>query len=154
MIHTLRCTILLTVTSLLAGCGSGDSVQLYQYSGTVTFEGQPVVYGQVEFLPDVEKGNDGPRGVAEIIDGKYDTSANGGRGFIGGAAILKITALKQRPPEVADETQEVPPVESICVAFPMEMSLEEKSTTIDLKIPVEADGYNGFKAQASSSRDP
>lgn len=70
-----------------AGCG-GDST--HRVSGTVTFKGQPVPAGKIYFMPDGLKGNSGPTGYATIRDGKYDTSAEGGRGAGKGPMIVAI----------------------------------------------------------------
>jgi hypothetical protein len=41
--------------------------------GTVTFKGQPVPAGLIVMNPNLSKGNDGPQGMAEIRDGRFDT---------------------------------------------------------------------------------
>jgi hypothetical protein len=41
--------------------------------GTVNFKNQPVPAGLIIINPDLSKGNDGPQGMAEIRDGKFDT---------------------------------------------------------------------------------
>jgi hypothetical protein len=75
-------------TLLLAGCGTGE--ELYQFSGAVTYKGKPVPTGQITFEPDVTKGNNGPSGYARIRDGRYDTSAEDGRGTKGGPHLVRI----------------------------------------------------------------
>ena len=67
---------------LLAGCGRGPT--LYQVSGRVTYDGQPLPAGVIYFDPDVTRNHDGPQGYAVIKNGTYNTSARGGRGVVGG----------------------------------------------------------------------
>ncbi|MCZ2341781.1 MAG: hypothetical protein LC104_08290 [Bacteroidales bacterium] len=54
------------------GCSNADSGR-QSIEGTVTFAGQPVAEGTIYFEPDVKAGNDGPQGVADIHDGKFET---------------------------------------------------------------------------------
>jgi hypothetical protein len=73
-----------------AGCGGGSSdVPRFNVSGTVTYKGQPVPDGVIQFLPDSAKGNDGPATNATIVNGSYDT-ATSGRGTVGGPHIVII----------------------------------------------------------------
>ncbi len=39
----------------------------------MTFKGRPVPAGLIAINPDFSKGNDGPQGLAEIRDGRFDT---------------------------------------------------------------------------------
>jgi hypothetical protein len=71
-----------------AGCGSGERV--YDVSGAVNWNGQPVPAGIIFFDPDPMKGGSGPQGVANIVDGKYTTAVKG-QGIRGGAYVIRIT---------------------------------------------------------------
>ena len=86
---------------LLLGCGGTDGPQLYQLSGEVKFEGQPLPYGRIEFEPDVSKGNSGGIGYADIVEGKYDTATSSGRGVIGGPHIVRFYGSSEKPQEAA-----------------------------------------------------
>ena len=57
--------------------------------GTVTFQGRPVPAGLIVINPDLSKGNDGPQGLAEIRDGRYDTRRLD-KGAPSGAVVLLI----------------------------------------------------------------
>ena len=57
---------------LLASCSEKPSGRV-DISGAVTFKGQAVPAGMIVINPDLSKGNDGPQGMAEIKDGRYDT---------------------------------------------------------------------------------
>ena len=58
--------------SSLSACSRG-SPSRFDLSGTVTFNGRPVPAGLIAINPDLSKGNDGPQGLAEIRDGRFDT---------------------------------------------------------------------------------
>ena len=72
----------------ISGCYS-DSDR-YSISGTVTFNGEPVPVGRLVFTPDNKKGNNGPQGVAEIVNGKINQSD---RKSIGGPQWVQIQAF-------------------------------------------------------------
>jgi hypothetical protein len=75
----------------LAGCGR-DNDKLYDVSGTVTFDGQPVPKGLIFFDPDVTKGGTGPQGFANIWNGKFNT-ADKGKGVRGGAYVVRVNGF-------------------------------------------------------------
>lgn len=70
----------------IVGCERGHRPE---FSGSVTFGGQPIPAGRIYFNPDLAKKNDGPQGWAEIKDGAYDTRKKG-LGFRGGPAVVVI----------------------------------------------------------------
>ena len=52
---------------LVIGCGyKPDLPDMAPVSGTVTFDGNPLPRGIVQFVPDISKGNSGPTASAEI----------------------------------------------------------------------------------------
>jgi hypothetical protein len=89
-------TLFLSVC-LLAGCGGGSSITTYNVSGMVTFGGQPVPRGSIQFVPSGVEGKAGPAGTAEIVDGKYDTKLRGGRGTTGGPHTVIIFGFDGNP---------------------------------------------------------
>jgi hypothetical protein len=89
------CLCLLLVI-LLVGCAK-PGPQLYDVSGSVTFDGQPIPKGTVLFQPDESKGCTGSAGIALIRDGKYDTAAEGGTGVVGGPHLVRIVGLDGKP---------------------------------------------------------
>jgi len=81
---------------LAAGCGpSGPKV--YTIQGTVTYKGNPVPQGVINFEADPRQGNAGPQGCAVITDGRYTTADVGGRGVVAGAVIVKIDCYDGQP---------------------------------------------------------
>ena len=56
----------------LASCSEKPSGRVDVW-GTVKFKNQPVPAGLIVMNPDLSKGNDGPQGMAEIRNGRFDT---------------------------------------------------------------------------------
>ncbi|MCG6157954.1 hypothetical protein [Rubinisphaera margarita] len=145
--HTLRVVACLALTATVVGCG-GSSVDIYDYSGTVTYKGQPITYGQIEFVPDAEGGNTGPKGYAEIVDGKYDTGTAPGKGVTGGPYLALITAYEKRPEQVEDETVEVEPVTTYFIGYEMKQDLpKDDADNVDFAVPEEAEGVNRYEGE-------
>jgi hypothetical protein len=80
------CLTLIVVAA--PGCGPqvGGRVEV---SGKVTFQGQLVPKGRIDFVPDRERGNHGPAGYAVIDAGRFDTR-QGGRGAVPGPQTAVI----------------------------------------------------------------
>jgi len=127
--------ILAPCLPLLSGCWGGDDGPVrYDVSGAVSFKGEPLESGRITFVPDAEKGNVGPVGYAMVKNGRYDTSASGGKGTVAGAIEIMITGYdftktpnnEIRPPLFEDykETAEIDP--------------EQSSTTLDFEVPASA----------------
>ena len=92
--HAANSVLLLAFGSvlLLAGCGG---VARQPVSGTVHYDGKPVVYGTISFEPDTTKGGDGPQGNAEIRLGKFQTEPD--KGPKTGPHIVRIMAWSAGP---------------------------------------------------------
>jgi hypothetical protein len=78
---------------LMIGGGCGSQKKVSQLSGTVTFKGQPVPAGFISFMPDAAKGGTGSVKVAQIKDGKYDTSQSSDPGVIAGPTLIRIAGF-------------------------------------------------------------
>lgn len=86
-------TLLVVLTILpIVGCGGDAAPARYDVSGMVTFDGQPVPKGTIQFRPDGTQGNSGPAGDADIVDGRYDT-ATVGNGTVGGPHEVVINGF-------------------------------------------------------------
>ncbi len=93
--------VLLACLPVLGGCGGVDEGPArYHVAGAVTYQGEPIPRGTIQFQPDGTKGNSGPASDAEIVDGRYDTSKQG-TGTIGGPHIVVIQGFdgKANPEE-------------------------------------------------------
>lgn len=87
--------------TIITGCGQdSSSVKRYQLSGTVSFQGSPVPYGEVYFSPDQSAGNDGPSSVTSIQDGKYRLPQE--QGIVGGKYKIQVQAYESEPSHDAD----------------------------------------------------
>lgn len=90
LFHT---SCLLMFCSLGCGSGSGTDVQSgpptpVSMSGTVTYDRTPVPKGRIEFEPDASQGNQGTAVSVEIVDGKYQASAD--QRPISGPTVVRI----------------------------------------------------------------
>lgn len=72
----------------IAGCQGGDD-GTHRFSGSVTFQGEPVKAGTIMLEPDAAKGNSGPASAVPIEDGKFDSDTSE-TGFIGGPHRVTI----------------------------------------------------------------
>lgn len=113
--------VLLTGCALL-GCGGGSEPKRNRVSGKVTYDGHPVAFGDVVITPDDAKKNSGAQGFANIRDGKYDTLAEGGKGYGGGPAVLHVTAFDK-------------PGGKILFEGDIRVSLPDGDATHDIDIP-------------------
>lgn len=117
----------------MEGCnGSRDELKLFQVSGTVTFNGQPVPYGSVNFVPDTAAGNSGPQGSASIRDGKFDTRIDDGRGTVGGAMIAIVSG---RSNNTSDETQDQG---VLFQDYELKVDLPKSNIKLDIEVPDKA----------------
>ncbi len=103
-------TRLLAVAGLVlaafgAGCSDTGGPQRFRVSGEAKFDGQPIPHGGVLFTPDGSKQNSGPQGIAQIRNGRYDTSAGGGKGIAGGATVIRITGFSAPGGKLLCETE-------------------------------------------------
>ena len=80
--------LLTMILALVAGCSSTDGTYEINVQGKVTFDGQPIPVGVIQFIP---VGGDGSQGFAKIKDGTYDTAAGSpARGINAGEHLVKI----------------------------------------------------------------
>lgn len=83
--------ISLAVGLLVAGC-SGEKPTT-RLSGKVTFKGQPVPAGYINFMPDSTKGAQGETRMARIINGSYATAEGNANGIFPGPAAIMISGF-------------------------------------------------------------
>jgi hypothetical protein len=126
----------------LIGCGRG-APEFYQLKGNVTFDGKPVVYGAIEFLPDAAKGQLGPSRSADIVDGAYDTTTAGGNGLSKGPHIARVTIFSEKlPPTTPEVTAAATGPTAITIGFPLEVNVA--GPTLDLDVPASARGFDMY----------
>jgi len=113
--------LLVLLAMILAGCSGERGPARHRVSGTVTFAGQSVPFGEVLFTPDSGKGNSGPQGIADIKDGKYDTAGSRAPGIGGGPMIVRVTALSNASGKLLCEYE-----------FPLELPAADSTHNIDI----------------------
>jgi hypothetical protein len=114
----------LVAAAVLVGC-SGGGPSRYRLSGAVTFDGQPIPYGEVVLTPDGSKKNAGPQGIAPIRDGRYDTGASGGKGIAGGPTVILVNGMTG------------PGGKTIC-EYELQVDLPRADSTRDIDVPKKA----------------
>lgn len=102
MNHFARTVVMLAAISSAAGCGDNDP-RTIQISGTATFNGEPIPFGQILFEPDAALGHAGPAGFALITDGKFNTRLSGKGIASRGAYVVRIHGQTARLTERADK---------------------------------------------------
>lgn len=120
----------------VAGCGNDGDPRQIDLSGTVSFGGKPIPAGSIIFEPDSTKGNSGPQGVADIRDGKYDTSATG-KGTVGGAYVVRITGFDRV------EESEYAPATALFDEYRIEVDLPKETSKMDFEVPADAPKKSG-----------
>ncbi len=120
---------LVLVALCISGCG-GDGAGHVQVSGKVTFNGSPVPAGQIVFEPDPTAGNAGATGFAEIVNGHFDTSDEGGQGTVGGPHVVRITGLSGKAG--------TPGAKPLFREYQTSADLGQESGSKDFEVPAEA----------------
>jgi hypothetical protein len=114
----------------LAACSSEPSGR-FDVSGTVTFKDRPVPAGLIAINPDLSKGNDGPQGLAEIKDGRFDTR-NLDKGAPSGAVILMIDGFDGVP------QPESPYGKPLFFGYKLSLELPKEATEQSIQVPESA----------------
>ncbi|MEZ6143256.1 MAG: hypothetical protein R3B84_22040 [Zavarzinella sp.] len=140
------CPRIFAVVLLLAATNGCNNNGTYRISGTVVFDGKPVPKGKIYFIPDSSKGNEGVTGYANIINGKFDTSSEGGAGFIGGPTIIAIEGFDPDAPPDAPKPGEESTEATIKVLFARYEIAED--------LPKESISDKKFDVPASASKGP
>lgn len=115
----------LTVLGAIS-CGPRDTRVRNRVSGTISYGGKPVVSGEILLIPDGEKRNTGPEGIAIIKDGQFDTRGSRAPGIDGGPMVVEVTGYP-------DETQ------SRVFTYSCKRDLERApAITLDIEVPAKA----------------
>lgn len=106
------------------GCsGSEDGPQRYKVTGSLTVAGKPVPAGIIIFEPDLKKGNSGPGGIADIIEGKYKTKPD--KGIVGGPHTVRIIGYTKPHLRGQPEPDLLFPEYRVAVDFPSDHDIEK-----------------------------
>ena len=112
---------------LFAGC-SKSGIDRYALSGKVTYKGKPVPFGRIVFTPDMSKGNDGPQGIARVVDGEYHTDKTG-KGAVTGPLIVQIDGYTAVPNSEGGGSQ------PLFQNWMTKIELGPEQSTFDFEIP-------------------
>lgn len=115
----------------LVGCGGNDGPKRYRVTGTITFKGEPVPVGYIQFIP--EPPSRGPEGFAEVLDGKFSTN-NYGRGVIGGPHKVVIEGSSGGE---LNEDGERPMGEKLFDNYETTHNFEEENAEVDFDVVIE-----------------
>lgn len=141
----------LALMLLVVGCGNSEP-QPSNIQGTATFAGKPIVYGQLQLIPDASKQMSGPAGEAEIIDGKFDTSLSG-RGVFLGPYEIRVTAWEERPaPSSTDETAVSQAKAPLFHGYTVKQVITAEGNVID--VPEAAKGYGVSETKGAKGAKP
>ena len=127
------------ISLLLAGavgCHRNSGPARYDLSGSVTYAGKPVPAGQILFVPDASKGNDGPGTAADIRNGRYQTEP--GQGTIGGAHVVSIFGLDGKPIPYGGVMN--PTGSPLFPEYKTQVDLPRQASTQDFTVPTGAAG--------------
>lgn len=117
-----RFPLLLLISLLPVGCGPSGPPRA-EVSGVVTFNGQPVGEGSINFFP--ADGNTGPEAGGAIRDGKYHIPR--AQGPVLGKNRVELRSFQKSGRRIQDPT--APPgtmTEEIINVFPAEFNLDSK----------------------------
>lgn len=117
-----------TLLAVCLGCGGSD-VNRATLRGKVTFQGKPVPKGLIYFEPDISRGNSGPQGFAEILDGEYRTDKVG-IGAVTGPLLVRISGFSN-----AGQSNESPGA-PLFPQYQTQIEITEETTTMDFDVPV------------------
>lgn len=106
--RSFRRVILLTLLAgALAGCDGGPT--LSPVHGKVTFRGKPLTRGTIVFIPDAQRGGNGPLASADIeADGNYNLQTGSTPGVTPGWHRVTIMAVEPPAATAAGQRFQVP----------------------------------------------
>jgi len=106
-IHRLRSAALVLLSSLVLGCGGGDSLPLYEAGGVITYNGAPVKNATVTFA--AAEGTKAPLATGITDDkGQYRLKSRGELGAAQGSYIVTVSKLEGADEAAAKAAAEAP----------------------------------------------
>lgn len=127
----LRTGVLLIAILAIAGCGRGKR-ETANLSGKVSFKGQPVPEGFINFLPDVPGGNKGEVKGFPIKDGVYDTAQGKNPGIYPGANKIMVSGFNGKAKQLWPQGEQIfNPIES-------DLTVAAGSNKHDIEVPASA----------------
>lgn len=128
--------VAIAVLSCVPSCRRSSGPHVHDLSGTVTFDGEPVAFGKMMFVPDSQQGNSGPAGHAEIRNGKFDTRRSG-RGTVGGPHVVHIDGYSAEMETFvdADAGEEVSLAKPLFRRYEQRVDLPAARSAMDFDVP-------------------
>jgi len=128
-----RAGLLLAAAILVSGgCGPAKR-EIANLSGKVTFKGQPVPAGFINFMPDVAGGNRGEVKAFPIKDGVYDTAQGPNPGIYPGLNKIMISGFNGKP-----KMPLWPTGEQIFNPINLDLTVDPGTNTKDFEVPLSA----------------
>jgi hypothetical protein len=121
------------------GCGGGDGLQRMPIDGSVTFDGQPLEDGRIQFFPSP----DNPEPImsgAPIVSGSYSIAK--ADGLVPGNYIVRISSASGEEVAVTGEGDAQMP--GLGPIHPIELIPSKYNTESTLTAEVTSDGSNTF----------
>lgn len=122
-----RALVALLAAAVCGGCGRQVGPARFVVSGRVTYAGKPVAAGRIAFEPDPDRGNKGPAGYGDIVDGRYVTYP--GRGVVGGPQRVVIEGYAGSTPQQQRKRMPLFPPHVTTADLPHE------KTAVDFSVP-------------------
>ena len=111
---------------LTAGCGKAQP-KLSQLSGKVTFKGQPVPAGYINFQAEA-----GPVKMVRIVNGTYDTATAKEPGIYPGKVVIRIAGFDGK------KLDYFPDGKQIFNPYELHDTISEGTSTKDFEVPASA----------------
>lgn len=134
-LHRITLLVCLSMLVCLVGCGSKTGNRV---SGMITFQGKPVPAGKIYFMPDSSKGNKGATGYADIRDGKYDTSTEGGQGAPSGAVVIAIEGTDPSAAPTGKDVSGDVTAKLLFARYEVPVDMPDSVSTKDIEVPATA----------------
>ena len=128
MTHPIRGLVGVIALALIAVIGCGPSKRGNVVSGNVTYAGQPLVAGMVQFQPvDATGASVAPSTAAAVVGGRYETPRN--RGVGAGSYIARVLPCEVMPGDP------VPPGAVQFFPYELRVELPDKPSVVNIDVP-------------------
>ena len=128
MAHPIRRLIGVAALALIGAIGCGPSQRGNTVSGNVTYAGQPLAVGAVQFQPvDETVASVAPFTMAAVVGGRYETPRN--RGVGAGSYIARVLPCEVMPGDP------VPPGAVQFFPYELRVELPDKPSVVNIDVP-------------------
>ncbi|RUL88121.1 hypothetical protein [Tautonia sociabilis] len=131
-----RALVAVAASVLSAGCGGGDGLNRMPVRGNITFEGEPLAEGTIQFYPE-QTNTDSITGGSLIEGGSY--SIPRAEGLVPGRYQVRISSPSD---EMTVEEDEAMP--GLGPIYPRDLIPSKYNVESELRVEVTEDGPNEF----------